>query len=238
MDKQEIETLCDDANKIFKKESQSSFNKTRHLPTWLYEKALLLRKERRRYRSGYTPKYKVYPRGALIFVNFGVNIGAELSNYHWAIVLNNFDSPKSPKLTVIPISSKSNKFSVKIDGLISKKSEKFLTTSLLQKQKEFYSYREKIHAANHGEFTTLDELEEYFKKQENYFTDNEKIKEVAATYQRYNKTSYAMCKDITTISKDKVMAINEFDPCGKIKVSSQTLDAVEEKIRQNIFKNL
>ncbi|ONK25751.1 hypothetical protein BVE86_09310 [Streptococcus azizii] len=223
---------------MFIKESQSGFKKTRFLPNWLDSKARLLRQERRHYQAKYKRRYKVYPRGALVFVNFGVNIGAELSNHHWAVVLNNFDSPNSQKLTVIPISSKSNKFAVKIDGLISKKSEKYLTNLLMEKQAEFYAYREKTHKVNQGNFSTLDELNAYITAQETYFMDSDKIKEVATTYQRFNKVSYAMCKDITTISKDKVMALNEFDPCGKIKVSSATLDAIEEQIKQNLFKNL
>ena len=38
-------------------------------------------------------KYWKFSRGSLVFVEFGVNIGGELSNNHWAIVLDKVDSP-------------------------------------------------------------------------------------------------------------------------------------------------
>ncbi|MCC9762969.1 hypothetical protein HK228_07385, partial [Streptococcus agalactiae] len=72
-----------------------------------------------------------YKRGSLVFIDFGINVGNELSGNHFAIVLNKKDSKNNGVLTVLPVSSKGNKFSVEIDGLISQKSANLLKNSVL-----------------------------------------------------------------------------------------------------------
>lgn len=54
-------------------------------------------------------KYEQYKRGRIVFVEFGTNIGNELSGSHFAIVINNDDNENNSLLTVIPLSSKNNK---------------------------------------------------------------------------------------------------------------------------------
>ncbi|HBK5318347.1 TPA: type II toxin-antitoxin system PemK/MazF family toxin, partial [Enterococcus faecium] len=50
--------------------------------------------------------YRVYKRGTIVYVDFGVNVGYELSGNHFAIVLNNKDNSKNGVVCVVPISSK------------------------------------------------------------------------------------------------------------------------------------
>lgn len=50
--------------------------------------------------------YQKYKRGSVVMVNFGTNIGYELSGNHFAIVLNKDDNNKNGVLTVIPLTSK------------------------------------------------------------------------------------------------------------------------------------
>ena len=45
-------------------------------------------------------------RGEIIKVDFGINIGSELSNIHFAIVLNSDDNNSVDNITVLPLSSK------------------------------------------------------------------------------------------------------------------------------------
>lgn len=52
-------------------------------------------------------KYPKFKRGQIIKVDFGINIGSELSHTHFAIVLNSDDSLYNDNITVIPITSKS-----------------------------------------------------------------------------------------------------------------------------------
>lgn len=53
------------------------------------------------------PKYyTTFNHGSVVMVNFGPNIGSELSGNHFAIVLNRKDKRENKTLTVLPLSSK------------------------------------------------------------------------------------------------------------------------------------
>ena len=52
--------------------------------------------------------HKVYKRGQVVSVNFGTNIGSEISGEHFAIVLTKYDKPTSRTITVVPLTSKYN----------------------------------------------------------------------------------------------------------------------------------
>ncbi|HEK9907143.1 TPA: type II toxin-antitoxin system PemK/MazF family toxin, partial [Streptococcus equi subsp. equi] len=71
-----------------------------------------------------------------------------------------------------------------------------------------------------------------------YFKIAEEIKEVAKAYEKYNKVSYAKCLDIRTISKNRIMEINRFDPIGKIRVSDDTLTKIDKMIINNFIHTI
>lgn len=50
--------------------------------------------------------YTTFKHGSVVMVNFGPNIGSELSGNHFAIVLNGKDKRENNLLTVVPLSSK------------------------------------------------------------------------------------------------------------------------------------
>lgn len=50
--------------------------------------------------------YSKFKRGEIIKVDFGINIGSELSHTHFAIVLNSDDTFYNDNITVMPITSK------------------------------------------------------------------------------------------------------------------------------------
>lgn len=229
-------------------------NKFRFLPNWLEKESNLFLSET----QNTSKSYNVLKRGSLIFVDFGINIGSELSNRHWAVVLNKNDSPKSRNLTVLPISSKEKKFSVMIDEVIQQKSKRFLLPIL---DKIGFDYFSIIHYAlteitpfdlgsaeeiyqefliQYGDAYNSESAKEIYdngagmKKVEN---TNRKLKDLVSHYQRFNKISYAKCDQIKTISKDRIIYINELDPCGKIKVSDETLDRIDEKLKELYLKN-
>jgi Uncharacterized protein conserved in bacteria len=53
------------------------------------------------------PKYYTkFKHGSVVMVNFGPNVGSELSGNHFAIVLNKVDKRENKLLTVVPLSSK------------------------------------------------------------------------------------------------------------------------------------
>lgn len=53
--------------------------------------------------------------GTLIRVDFGVNIGSEISGQHFAIVLNRRDNSFKPTLTVVPLTSMDKKWYINIE---------------------------------------------------------------------------------------------------------------------------
>ena len=59
-----------------------------------------------------------YKRGQVIKVDFGVNIGSELSHTHFAIVLNSDDSTKNDNITVLPLTSKKGYKRINLGSLI------------------------------------------------------------------------------------------------------------------------
>ena len=229
-------------------------NKFRFLPNWLEKESNLFLSETQNIRKD----YNTLKRASLIFVDFGINIGSELSNRHWAVVLNKNDSPKSRNLTVIPISSKEKKFSVKIDEVIQSKSDPFLISILKKLGFEYFSI---IHYAlteirpfdlGESEDIYKELLEEYkdfydYEKAKEMYNDGagmevlataiKKLKNLFNHYERFNKVSYAKCDQIKTISKDRIIYLNDLDPCGKIKVSNETLDRIDEKLKELYLKD-
>lgn len=59
--------------------------------------------------------YTTFKNGSVVMVNFGPNIGSELSGNHFAIVLNNRDKRENKLLTVVPLSSKDHSNYLSLD---------------------------------------------------------------------------------------------------------------------------
>lgn len=122
MNRINVEQMCNNANKIFINESLSGYVKYTYLPHWLKNKSTYLSRER----SNQNRNFRVYKRGTIIYVDFGVNVGNELSGNHFAIVLNNKDNLKNGVLNVIPISSKDKSCYLPLDEIINLQSIKYL----------------------------------------------------------------------------------------------------------------
>lgn len=87
---------------IKNKNLQKNF-KYLQLPYWMnsYGKYLKFEFENK------TPKYyKRFKQGTVIMTDFGVNVGAEMSGKHFAVVINSDDDKYKKTLTVIPLTSK------------------------------------------------------------------------------------------------------------------------------------
>ena len=64
-----------------------------------------------------------------------------------------------------------------------------------------------------------------------------KLKNLFKHYEKFNKVSYAKCDQIRTISKDRIIYLNDLDPCGKIRVSNETLDRIDTKLKDLYLKD-
>lgn len=120
------EESLEKAKKNFILVHNSGKNKYKYLPSWVFRKSNYLLNEVRNIKTN----SKIYKQGAIVKVDFGVNVGSELSGNHFAVVLNKKDNYGNKKLTVIPLSSKDFQTSIELDDLISdytmEKFKKFL----------------------------------------------------------------------------------------------------------------
>lgn len=60
--------------------------------------------------------------------------------------------------------------------------------------------------------------------------ETDKLGKVVSIYKKYNKNTFARIEDITTISKLRIRQINEFDPSGRIQLSSEQMRAISNEI--------
>lgn len=196
-------------------------------------------------------RFHLYERGTIVFVNFGTSIGAELSGYHFAIVLNHKDNNKNGLLNVLPLTSKESKFSYplgkKIYNIIFENVENQLRISenLSEKFKNFKEAR----SNNNKEFALWFDESSY-----NYLLDSVKTKanlthnrrincnelieenllllaQAKEFYQKFNKESFVKLGSITSISKFRIIkAINRIDPIGKIHLSSDIMQSIDTEL--------
>lgn len=64
----------------------------------------------------------------------------------------------------------------------------------------------------------------------NYQKEHEQLLKIATVYKRFSKDSYICISDIHTISKERLLKINRFDPSGEIRVSNETMDTIDYHI--------
>lgn len=114
-----IDTACNNYKIAF----NSHNTKFQKLDDWLETESKIFVSEAKDLATTYL-KYK---RGQLIKVDFGINIGTEISHTHFAIVLNNDDTIFTDNITVLPLTSKKGYKRIKLNDLVSQafKSQKY-----------------------------------------------------------------------------------------------------------------
>ncbi|TPR12786.1 type II toxin-antitoxin system PemK/MazF family toxin [Apilactobacillus timberlakei] len=244
--------------------------KYKHLPDWILSKSKYLLRDYKCYEKN----RKVFSRGALVYVDFGVNVGTELSGSHFAIVLTKNDHKRNDKLNVVPLTSHSHEDNIPMNDTILNRSKdnllkyyinlKFLYLSLIILHKEIFDEDDNLSNED------VKSLKEDWLKGIKKVTDNQsyqycltmiddkerakvfikkvhfnyekveamnklkekvsKVSKVARKYNNYNKETFIKIADITTVSKARLKRINEYDPIGKIKVSDDILNQIDQKI--------
>ena len=191
-----------------------------YLDGWLLKESKLLLEETSKFENNKERQtYKTYKRGTIIKVDFGVNLGSEMSQVHFAIVLNNYDNPRNNVLTVVPLTSKSSKFNLDLEVLI--------INTLIDKVKK--------------ELTKLGIAEEHNSK-ELSLEENIKLKKLntlLSYYKSNQKYTYACCSLVTTISKTRIFKpINEYDIIGREKCSDEIMNKIDKEILDKFTKNI
>lgn len=95
-----IETACIK----YKAVKDSKIKKFSKLDEWLDKESSIFLNETKTNQQ--TKKYPKFKRGEIIKVDFGINIGSELSHTHYAIILNSDDTNNNDNISVMPITSK------------------------------------------------------------------------------------------------------------------------------------
>lgn len=189
-----------------------------YLDEWLLKKSNLLLKEAEVLENKVPHKYRVYKRGTIIKVDFGVGLGSEMSQVHFAIVLNKYDNPKNNVLTVVPLTSKKSKFNLNLGNLIIDKMIEKLKKEIFSIGKEEELETSKIEKIN---------LELKLKK----------LETLLSYYRSSIKNTYACCNLITTVSKTRIfMPINEYDVIGKERCSDEIMDMIDKQVMENFIK--
>ena len=94
INKSQIEKIKD-SSKRYQYVYESNNNKFSKMGNWLEKESTLFKKEV----DGKKNNKPNFRRGEIIKVDFGINLGSELSNTHFAIVLNNDDNNNVDNLT-------------------------------------------------------------------------------------------------------------------------------------------
>lgn len=96
--KELIQDKIDSACINFKKVKNSDIDKFNKLDIWLEKESSIFNNETKHTK---VIKYPNFKRGQIIKVDFGINIGSELSHTHFAIVLNDDDTNLNDNITVL-----------------------------------------------------------------------------------------------------------------------------------------
>lgn len=160
-------------------------------------------------------KYMRYPRGSIIKVDFGVNIGGEFSGQHFAITLTKRDGLYNNSIIVVPLTSKKHKNTVDLGKLISNSYIRSLQDRIDALQKEV----QEIDIDNC-------EFNPNFKKE---LKEVEKILNYYKTIK--NNFSYAVIDQIRTVSKLNILPkINKYDIVGNYKCPKELMDIIDMSI--------
>lgn len=199
METSKLVTEALNAIKKFLQECITSTNERRKktanlLSYWIKDYIRMLRRE------DHSTSFHRYKRGDVLKVHLGYRIGSEEGGLHYVIVITANDSPNSPVLTVVPLTSL--KSADQVNHLHF--SELFIGAELLQK------LHEKI--------------------------NNEASPSIAREIFRMKWGSIVLLNQMVTISKLRIYdPVRSDSPLRGIRLSSETMNRIDEKLKQILF---
>lgn len=219
--------LIDKACNNFKNISKNIRNKKfEHIDTWVHKTSTLYKKENK---ENINPVYPRYDFGTIIKVDFGINLGSELSGPHFAITLERYDSTKNPVITVLPLTSHHSKNrNLELNDLILEEFTKRLNKNLNRIKSELNTMQIKLYEEK---FQNEEEQKLFKNTIKLKINEIKKIEDMVKYYSNYAKNSYACLNQITTISKEKIIKPkNEFDIIGRSKCNCKTMQIISKEI--------
>ncbi|GAA3611405.1 type II toxin-antitoxin system PemK/MazF family toxin [Secundilactobacillus similis] len=189
-------------------------------------------------------QYLTYHRGTVVYVDFGLNVGAELSGPHYGIILNKHDNPVSAKVTVVPLTSKEGAFNIPLPtGLTKVLGEWYAVTGLVHSKNfqpvtpdtifDLFAVSEEKRN-NHGHSKTEQRMLERFNQ---YREETNLIKsELKKQLLDLEKISYFKIDNVATISKYRIQKPHhKFDALGRMTLPSDDMDLIDQQIVQHLL---
>lgn len=271
--------------------------KMSRIPIWISSFGYWLQKENNHNLPKY---YRVFQRGTIVMVNFGVQLGAEFSGNHFAVVLNKKDNKYNPVLTVVPLSSKEKRWYANLGYEVLKDIQSLFerrtneSKELLKRLEASVNYLKKnIEGAEHrfsteesqllikmkftnkmgpqdfvfnvgepnswidkqlsilGKIDNISQfpnINHYYRNLVSLNSENQEMiqqfknaklfisamQSLSGKAQRFNKPTFANIRNITTISKLKVVKFSTLNISENIFISSEGMHNIENKINETI----
>ena len=207
-------------------------SKGKKLAFWIKDYANFLRKE-----QSFCPNKLIkYKRGSIVKVHLGYRIGSEEGGLHYAIVLDKNNSIYSPTVTIIPLTSvkpgidltKLHFSNVPIGNEVYTLLMSNFNAEIRSARQHLYEIKELRNSLSTQ--SDLDLLSQKIDETDKQITYCEKMRKEA---DRMKQGSIALVGQITTISKIRIYdpKYNK-DALSKVRVSSDTLDVLDEKIKE------
>ena len=202
--------------------------------------------------KGIRRRNQVYPRGTLVYVDFGINYGSEFSSYHYAVTLAKNDTRKNNTITVVPLTSKEGKQNLKLNSSISGELALCTLNNAIERNDTITEVSEKslditedlIERYNQAEETKnieeLDDIREMLNElkslSQKINSHKKTVEDARKRLDKYiedlDKDTYIKIDAITTIDKNKIFKPkNDLDPLTRVRVSDEVLELIEEGIK-------
>ncbi len=234
-----LKTLNNYIDKLITSEDEKLQDKADKISYWFEDYAKFLDFET----SFDTSKFPKYKKGQIIKVHLGFNIGSEEGGLHYAIVIENNNSVKSPVLNIVPLTSV--KSTTDVSKIRKDLGQVYLGNEL------YRLLNAKVSALQTSISAELSSLEKIITSlsidSSQIKTSKERLNKCKKELEILKKTekeiskmkigSIALVGQITTISKIRI-----YDPkntrgvLSGIRVSNETLDKIDEVICQLFTK--
>lgn len=226
-----------DINDLLELETKTNYKRSVLITYWLNDYRKYLKQEKT-FSSNYLPIYK---RGSIVQVNLGFNIGNEEGGMHYAIVLNKSDNKDNPILTVIPLSS-------------IKPNKKWYKTDVNLGTEIYMLIENKIKVLTESASETIDKVNKVFNESKSEISnettrtlrkliknaemDIDLANRCSQKIKSLKKGSYAVCNQITTVSKIRIKdPIKPDSPMYDIQISDELMNKTDKTVI-NTFLNL
>lgn len=194
-------------------------------------------------------KNKNYERGDVVRVNLGFNIGSEHGGRHYAVVLDVHNFHSSPIISIIPLSSSdgSNIHSSSVflgDDIFKKINSKLIgmqqayRVELSELKQEQHKYEEDSYSQNDNQREAARISEKLLKDRVKELHEKQKdLNALKSEISHMKPGSVALVSQITTISKIRIEdPVNLRGVLNGIKISSENLDLIDDKIKELFLK--